>query len=154
MASSRIGRSGRKLPASALSGDAEKERHAVEQHAGGERAEQEIFHARLVGTPFAFREADEHVERQSHQFKTDVERDQIVTAGEKHHADGGEQNERVILAALLALHVQIAQGDGNGQRGREQKDGLEDEAEAVYPHHAVKSVERQIVAVGLPEQEE
>src|SRR5207253_3999820 len=104
--------------------------------------QQKIFHRRFVRALLAFRKSDEHVEGKRHQLKTDIERDEIVAAGEEHHAHGRKQNERVVFAVLLAFYIQIAHGDADGQRSTYQEDALEKYREAVNPQHAVKAVER------------
>ena len=99
-------------------GNSIKQRHAVEQDAGRERAEQKIFHRRFVRTLFAFRKSDQHIKRQRHQLETDVERNQIVATAQKHHADSGKQHERVVFAVLFAFNVEIPRGDGDGEAPR------------------------------------
>src|SRR5688572_30883756 len=94
------------------------------------------------------------MEREGHQFETDVERDEIVTASQKHHADRGEENERVVLAVLFAFDVEITRRNTNRQRCRDQKYRFEQKREPVDSYHAVETVERQRRAHGPPLQAE
>ena len=119
--------------------DAVDQRHAVKQHARRKRAEQEVLHRRFVRLLLALRESNQHVERQRHQLETDVKRDQIVAAGDEHHADGGEENECVVFAVLFAFDIEKASRDADRERGGDQKDCFEEKCEAVDAHHAVES---------------
>ena len=79
------------------------ERHAVEQDAERERAEQEILHRRFVRAPARLQESRQDVERDRHRLEADEERDQIGPAGHEHHAERGAQNQEVVLARPRAF---------------------------------------------------
>src|SRR6185369_13861945 len=120
--------------------DAVKQRHAVEQHARRKRTEQEILHGGFVRFLLALRKSDEDVERQRHQLETDVKRDEIVATGNKHHADGGEENECVVFAVLLSFNIEKARRNADRERGGNQKYCFEEKREAVDSHHAVEAI--------------
>ncbi len=107
-------------------GNSVQQRHAIQQHARRKRAEQKVLHRRFVRSLLAFGKRDEDVERQRHQFETDVERDEIVTAGNEHHADGREEHERVVFAVLFAFDIEKARGDADCERGGNEKDRFEE----------------------------
>ena len=81
------------------------QRHAVEQHAGRQRAENEILEPGLGRTRVVAVECGDHVERQRLQLEPHVQGDQVVGRDHHQHADGGQQHEHRILEAGHALHL-------------------------------------------------
>src|SRR6185437_915020 len=104
------------------------------------RAQQEVFHPRFVRSPFTLRERDQHVERQRHQLQRDIQRNQIVTAPEEHHAHGGKQNQRVVFAVLFAFDIEVANGNRNRQRRGQEEERAKEERKSIDVHHAVETV--------------
>ena len=72
-------------------GEAVDQRDAVEQHAGGQRAEHEIFEARFGRAQVVAVDRGDDVERQRLQLEAEIERDQVVGRDHQHHAERREQ---------------------------------------------------------------
>ena len=84
-------------------GEAIDQRGAIEQHARGQRAEDEIFEAGFGGAGVVAVDGGDDIERQRLQFEAHIERDEIVGRDHHHHADGREQDEDGIFEALDLL---------------------------------------------------
>ena len=78
-------------------GVAVDQRGAVEQQAGREGAQHEIFEARLGRAQLVAAEGGEHVERQALEFEAEVKRDEVVGRDRQHHAGRREQDQHRIL---------------------------------------------------------
>ena len=76
------------------------QRHAVEQDAERERAEQEILDRRLVRSLVRLDEAGQDVERHRHRLEADEDGDEIDAARHDHHAERGAEDQEVVLAGL------------------------------------------------------
>ena len=90
---------------------------AVEEKRRGERAEQEIFHRGFVRWQRAAAEAGKDVARDRAHLEADEGGDEFVGAREDAHAGRGEQNERVVFAALDAFLLEIVDRAENRERG-------------------------------------
>ena len=134
-------------------GEPVEQRHAVEQQAGGERAEQEELHRRFVRAPVPAQEARQHVLAQRHQFERDEEHNQVRARGEKHHADGREQQQRVILAEMHLLDFQVLDGNQHHDGRGEDDDEFQENREGVEREPAIKSRVARGLALKHPHQE-
>ena len=71
-------------------GGAVNHRHPVEQHAGSQCAQHEIFHRRFGGdTGFAL-QCDHRVKRKAEQLKTQIQGEQMIRRDHHHQAQRGE----------------------------------------------------------------
>ena len=118
-------------------GEAVDQRGAVEQHAGGQRAEDEIFEAGLRRAHGIAVDRRDHVERQAHQFEAEIERDQIGRRDQHQHAGGRQQDQDRIFELLLLLAREIVERhqDRDGRAGQreqleEARERIDDEAAA------------------------
>ncbi len=120
---------------------------AEEEEARGEGAEQEVlqrgFRRAQVGPP----DAGEHVDRDRHELEAQEEDDEVVGLRHHDHAEQGEQEHDVVLAALDAdrfqvvhRHQQREDADDADHDGEEHREPVEHEAAA------------ESAAVGGPEQ--
>src|SRR5262249_29173989 len=89
------------------------ERDAVKKNARGESAEKEIFHRGFVRFLISLEVTDQNIDRDRHQLKRDVERQQVVTRSQKHHSDGREEYQAVVLAVLLLFDIEKFDGYRN-----------------------------------------
>ena len=111
-------------------GEAVGQRDAVEEEAGGERAEQEVLECGLLAQQSApARQAAEQVERQREHLERHEHREQVVGRREEHHAADREHQQRVDLGVVEAPGRRLALGLGAGQRcglaGERRDPGLE-----------------------------
>ncbi len=81
-----------------LARDAENPGDAVNEKAGGERAQDQIFHAGFERERIAPGEGDEDVERHRDQLERDEDHDEIDRGRHPHEAGAGEKREREKLA--------------------------------------------------------
>ena len=82
-------------------------------------------------------EAHQHVDGDRHHLQPDEQHHQVAGAGHQHHPQHREQHQRVELAAVDPPAVQVADGDQDGQRARQQEQAVGQAAEAVHGHHPV-----------------
>jgi hypothetical protein len=80
----------------------------------------------LVRPLLALGKSNQYVKRERHQLETDVKRDQIVAAGDEHHAERGKENQRIVFAVLFSFDVQKASRNSDGEGRSYQKDCLEE----------------------------
>ena len=84
-------------------GVAVEQRDAVEEEAGGERAEQEVLERRLLAEqPAAAGQPAQQVERQREHLERHEHRQQVVGRREQHHAADREHHQRVDLGVVEA----------------------------------------------------
>ena len=105
--------------------DAVEQRKPVRQDAGGEHAQEKVFDGGFVRAPIAPEKTGEQVEGDGHQFQTNEEGDEVNPAGQQHHADSGEEDERVVLALVFLFDLQVANGHQDDQGGGEKKNKTE-----------------------------
>ena len=112
-------------------GEAVEQRHAEEQDAAGERAEDEIFEPRFGRALVGAAEGGEDVGRRGLQLEPDVERDQA--GGRDHHraAERGEQDQHRIFGAMLGIALEPAVRGDDRDRRREEDDRLAERREEV-----------------------
>ena len=81
--------------------------HAVEQHAGSQRTQHEVFHARL-GRPHRITIHGHHgVKRQRHEFDADIDRDEMARRNHHHHAQRAQQRQHVEFATCQLWPFEI-----------------------------------------------
>ena len=120
-----------------VAGEAVDQRAAVQQHAGRQRAEHEILQARFGRSHGIAVRGGDHVERKTHQFEAEIERDQVAGRDQHAHADRREQDQDRIFEGLLPRHGEIVErhDDGEGRAGigqdlHEAGEVVDDEARA------------------------
>ena len=82
-------------------GGAVGERHAVEQHRGGERAEHEVLDAGFERARTGAVVGGQHVQRDREHLECHEHDDEVVGAGHHEHAGRGEQHQRDVFGAGL-----------------------------------------------------
>ncbi len=107
--------------------EAVEKREAVGENAGAERAEEQIFHGRFVGALIGAQKSGENVEAEGHGLQAEEEHDQVDAGGHEHHADAGEENQRVVFAFLLAFEFEVTNGKKNDESGGGEEQNGEDE---------------------------
>ena len=117
-------------------GQSVEQRQPVGEDAGGERAQQQVLQRGFVGALVAAQEADQNVGRDRHQFQADEQQHDVVARGHAHHADDGEQDQRVELAVVLVLDFQVVHRHQDGDRGAHQEQVEEVDGEAVHQQRA------------------
>ena len=104
---------------------------AIEQHARGQRAEDEVLHAGFGRTQIVPAEGGDHIERQALQFQAEIERDQVVRRQHQQHADGRQQHQNGKLEAAHPLALDIVHGHDDRERRTGEHQDLEEHAELV-----------------------
>ena len=89
-----------------------EERDPVQEEAAGEGAEQEVLQRGLVALGPGPEGAGEDVEGQRHELEREEDDEEVRPGRHQHHADGGEEDQRVVLAGLHAEARQIARPTG------------------------------------------
>ena len=74
---------------------------AVNEEAGAERAEDEVFHAGFERADVAAHVGDEDVEGDGDEFERDEGSGEILGGGEEHHAGAGEDGQGVVFAGAV-----------------------------------------------------
>ena len=90
-------------------GEAVNQRGAVEQHARGQRAEDEVFQARFRRFQVVTVRGGDDVKRKAHQLEAEIERDQIGGGNEHHHAQRRQKNEHSEFEFLLLFRGEIVE---------------------------------------------
>ena len=119
-------------------GEAVNQRGAVQQHAGRQRAEDEIFQARLGRFEVVAVRGGDHVERQAHQLEPEIERDQIGGGNQHHHAQRRQQHEDAEFEFLLLLDGQIIERQQQRAGRADEGQHLEKPGEVVDDKAAAK----------------
>ncbi len=112
-------------------GEAVDQRDAVEQHPGGQRAEDEIFQAGLGGAQRIAVEGGQHIERQALQFEAEIERQEIRSRNHQQHAERRKPNQNRQFKADSAFVLEEALGHQHAERGGGQDHQLGEAREAV-----------------------
>ena len=107
------------------------QRHAEEQEARREAAEQQVLQRCLLGARLVAVEPAEDVERDREQLDGQEDDHQAARPGEEHHAGGRRQDQRVVLAVMHAAAVEVVRADQQHQRGAHQDDRVDEQPEAV-----------------------
>ena len=114
------------------------QRGAIEQHAGGERAKDEIFEPGLRRPDIVAIEGGDHVKRERHQFEAKIERDEVLRSDQRQHADRGEQDEDRELEFVDALAGEEILAHDQRHHRAKQRQHLHEATEAVVDDGAVK----------------
>ena len=119
-------------------GIAVHQRYAVEQHARGERAEHKIFDAGLGGAQVVAAIGGDDIERQTHQFEAEVQRDEIGGRYQHHHAERPEQQQhgKFEAADLVAAH-EVDRQQQRRQRA-DQRERLHEARERIVGEGAIE----------------
>ena len=118
-----------------VAGEAVDQRAAVEQHARRQRAEHEILQAGLGRAHGIAVRGRDHVERETHQFEPEIERDQVAGRDQHAHADGREQDQHGVFELLLPLGREIVERHDDGEGRADVGQDLQ-EAREVVDHEA------------------
>ena len=86
-----------------VAGVAVDQRDAVEQHARGQRAEDEVLEAGLGGTQVVAVDRGKHIDRQRLQLEAEIEADHAVGRNHQHHAERAQQDQHRIFELVEAL---------------------------------------------------
>ncbi len=119
-------------------GEPVDQRHAVQQCARGDRAEDEILHGRFGAHPRVAVERHQRVHRQRQQLDAEVHRQQRV--GGHQHEDAEQRGERqhVVFAAQDVAVLQVGARIQQRHRDDQECGELEHKAELVGDVHAGK----------------
>ena len=112
-------------------GGAECERNAVEEERGGKRAEQEVLDGGLGGRDLGLAEAGHDVSGDGRDLEADEDHQELDRTGHQHHADGAEEDQRVVLAGVAGFAFKVferAEQRGDDDCGDKQ---VEENAEGV-----------------------
>ena len=74
---------------------------AIDEEAGAERAEDEVFHAGFERADVAAHVGDEDVEGDGDEFERDEGSGEVLGGGEQHHAGAGEDGQGVVFAGAV-----------------------------------------------------
>ncbi len=114
-----------------VTGEAVDQRRAVEEHAGRERAEHEIFEAGLGGAGVVAVDGGDDVGGERHQLQPEIEADQVVRRDHHQHAERGEQDEDREFEALEALDPGEALGEDDGDGRADERGDLHEARKTV-----------------------
>ena len=134
-------------------GEAVDQRRPIEKHAGRERAEHEIFEARLGGLRVVAVEGRDDVEREAHQLETQIERDQVAGRDQHQHPERRQHNQHRELELVDPLFAQ--EGDGHHERHEraDERQRLHEAAEIVGHDRAVEAEDR-VSLMGVADREQ
>ncbi len=123
-------------------GGAVDHRHAVEQHARGQRAQHEVLHRRLGGRVRPPVHRHHRVQRQRLQLEAEVEREEAVGRDHHHHAEQREQRQHEGLAAEQPARREVAARVEQHQRDGEVAEELEQVRQHVVDDQPVERERR------------
>ncbi len=111
---------------------------AVQQHAGSQGTQDEIFQPGLGRAQVVAMDGRQHVDRQALQLDRHVEGEEAVGRDHHGHAERREQHEQRVLVALDLLVAHELAGQQQGARGADQDQHLEERRVAVEHEMAVE----------------
>ena len=111
------------------SGSAEDERDAVEQECCGEGAEEKVFDGGFRAAAGVLAIAGEDVGGDGGDFESDEDDEQLDGGGEQAHADGAEDDERVVLALVMAVFRQRVEREEEGDEDDAADEDVEEDGE-------------------------
>ena len=117
-------------------------RQTVQQHAGGQRAEHEVFHGCFGSRRRIARQRHHRVQAQAHQLEPEIQRQKVAGRDHDHHAQRRSQAEHEQFApeqrTFPAVRAAVDQhrGDGNAH------ENLEYACHRIVDEHRVESVAR------------
>ena len=127
-------------------GIAVDERDAVEQHAGRQRAEHEIFEAGFGGTQIVAIDRGHDVERQRLQLEPEIKRDHAVGRDHQHHAERRQQHQHRIFELVELLLLGEFPRHDQRHRGADQRQHLHEARERIADEGIAEGV---AVAAGI-----
>ena len=120
-------------------GEAVDQRGAVEQHARGERAEDEVLQPGLGRAHVVAVEGGDDVERQALQLEAEIERDQVVGRDHQHHAERWRAGPARGTRSGRCLALDVVQRRSAGERRADQHQHLDEDGEGVDDEHAAEA---------------
>ena len=112
-------------------GEAVDQRRAVKQHAGRQRAQDEIFQAGFGRAQLVAMACGRNIERQAHQFETEIERDQVGRRNQHQHAERRQQHQHRVLEPFLPFALGVVDRHGDCRGRAEQRQDFEKSGEVV-----------------------
>ena len=110
---------------------AEDEGHSVEEEAGGEGAEKEVFDGGFGALAGVFAEAGENVGRDGGDFEGDENNQELDRRGHQAHADCAEDHQGEVFAAMVLVGGQGVEGDEQGDEDDSADEDVEEDAEGI-----------------------
>ena len=120
------------------------EAHAEEEDRGRRRAQDEVFDRRLARKRVALAKSYEHIERNRHQFKTDIHREEVVRRRHHTHAEHGEDEDRIELRARAQEPLHVVARKQHDERRADEEELLEEHG--VIVHEVEPRIKRGILA--------
>ncbi len=120
-------------------GHAIEKSNAIEQEAGGKRAQKEILQPRLIRPRLATEKARQHVKRDGENLQAEENGHQVGTRRHPHGTGGGKQDQRVVFADRVILALEVFVGHQDGEPGGKQKDQTEESGEIIQPDAVAKA---------------
>jgi len=123
-------------------GEAVHKAHAVKQHAGGQSAEHEVLETRFGRLDVVAIERGDDVERQTLEFKAEIERNQLVGRDHHHHPERREQDQDRVFEAADLLVLEILHRQDHGGDRPDQGQDLHEACETVSDEGAIEGLQR------------
>ena len=115
------------------------ERNAEHHERRGQRAHDEILHARFERTGAATLKADEHIERHGDEFERDEQQREVIRRRREHHARSRKQDERVILRDARRDAIGELHRHQQDKNRRDEEKAFEEQRRAVEKKHSFES---------------
>src|SRR5262249_2303928 len=126
-------------------------RKAVGENARAESAEQNVFHGSFIRTLLPAQESSENIKTECHGLEAQEHHNEISAGSHEHHADAGEQQQRVVLAFLFLFDFEVLHGEQNDQRGGGKKERREKQEKGIDDDGAIKPEELALSSDRKPE---
>ena len=126
-------------------GSAVQHRDTVQHETGSQCAQDEVFHGRFRGLGIVTAQSDQCVQRQRHQFQTQVDDQEVVGRDHDHLAQQCKQGQHVELAAQVTRQHAAVGGIGTrvdqGQRHGAVREQFQQLRHRVRHEHVVERVD-------------
>ena len=113
--------------------------NTIEQEGRGERTEQEILHARFLGSLATCDETTQDVQGQREHFQAKKNHEEAHCCCQEHHADGSRQEESIVFSLVDKVQpLEIGRREHDSKGAGAEDDDIGVERAKIRANHLIK----------------